>query len=144
MARHPSRSLLGARMLPRTQNNSSAFSKSSRRQECVQPSSHEHARAYMYTQKKVGVVAKDVPSGPLVTEWKAAYSEIQKDIEEVDITPAVSAALIVKDEKELVRCRGAIRPLPTTDCLTASNPRRLASLQRHHGKLLCRPDVWHS
>lgn len=56
-------------------------------------------------QKKVGVVAKDVPSGPLVTEWKAAYSEISKDVEEVDITPAVSAALIVKDEKELVRCK---------------------------------------
>ncbi|GAB7356004.1 hypothetical protein MBLNU459_g6628t2 [Dothideomycetes sp. NU459] len=59
--------------------------------------------------KKVGVVAKDTPSGPLIAEWKAAFSEISKEVEEVDITPAISAALIVKDEKELRAIRDASR-----------------------------------
>jgi nucleosome binding factor SPN SPT16 subunit len=54
-------------------------------------------------QNKVGVLAKDVSSGPFVEEWKKVYSEISKDVEEVDISTAVSsAAFAVKDENELV------------------------------------------
>jgi hypothetical protein len=39
-----------------------------------------------------------------VDEWKKAFGEISKDLEEVDIAQAISAAaLSVKDENELVR-----------------------------------------
>ena len=55
-------------------------------------------------QKKVGVLPKDTSSGPFVDEWKKAYGIIAKEVEEVDITLALSAAaLSVKDENELVR-----------------------------------------
>lgn len=51
----------------------------------------------------MGVVAKDTASGPFADEWKKAYGDISKDVEEVDIAPALSiAALAVKDEVELV------------------------------------------
>lgn len=53
--------------------------------------------------KKVGVLLKDQSAGPFVDEWKKAYEEVSKDLEEVDIASALStAALSVKDEKELV------------------------------------------
>jgi nucleosome binding factor SPN SPT16 subunit len=56
------------------------------------------------TQKKVGVLTKDTSSGPFVDEWKRAYGDISKEVEEVDIALAISAAaLSVKDENELVR-----------------------------------------
>ena len=58
---------------------------------------------------KVGIVAKDSSSGPFITEWKNAFSELSKDVEEVDITPAISAALSVKDEKELRAIRDSSR-----------------------------------
>lgn len=58
---------------------------------------------------KVGVVAKDTSSGPFITEWKSAFSEISKEVEEVDITPAISGALSVKDEKELRAIRDSSR-----------------------------------
>lgn len=58
---------------------------------------------------KVGIVAKDTSSGPFVTEWKNAFSEISKDVSEVDVTPAISAALSVKDEKELRAIRDSSR-----------------------------------
>jgi hypothetical protein len=49
------------------------------------------------------VLAKETPIGPFVDEWKASYAEIEKDVEEVDVTNAFSAAAMsVKDEKELV------------------------------------------
>jgi nucleosome binding factor SPN SPT16 subunit len=54
-------------------------------------------------QKKVGVLPKDLSSGPFIDEWKKVYSNISKDVEEVDIAPALSAAAFaVKDEHELV------------------------------------------
>lgn len=53
--------------------------------------------------KKVGVIAKDASSGPFADEWKKAYGDISKDVEEVDISLALSgAAFAVKDENELV------------------------------------------
>lgn len=55
-------------------------------------------------QGKVGVLPKDTSSGPFADEWKRAYGDISKDVEEVDIAPALSAvALSVKDQDELVR-----------------------------------------
>lgn len=43
-------------------------------------------------------------AGPFVQEWQEAYETISKEVEEVDISLAISeAALAAKDEKELVR-----------------------------------------
>lgn len=51
----------------------------------------------------MGTIAKDTSVGPFIDEWKKAFDEISKDVEEIDITPALSAgALAVKDENELV------------------------------------------
>lgn len=51
----------------------------------------------------MGTIAKDTSVGPFIDEWKKAFDEISKDVEEVEITPALSAgALAVKDENELV------------------------------------------
>ena len=58
---------------------------------------------------KVGVIAKDQSSGPFVTEWNSAFSEISKEVEEVDIAPALSTALSVKDQNELRAIRDASR-----------------------------------
>ncbi|WPH01625.1 Hypothetical protein R9X50_00447400 [Acrodontium crateriforme] len=66
--------------------------------------------------KKVGVIAKDQSTGPFITEWKAAFSEISKDVEEVDIGPALSASMAVKDENELRSIRNAsVASAYTTD-----------------------------
>lgn len=56
---------------------------------------------------KVGVITKELSSGPFVTEWKAALSEIRKEVEEVDISAALSAVMAVKDEHELRMIRDA-------------------------------------
>lgn len=54
-------------------------------------------------QKKVGIIAKDASAGPFADEWKKAYGDISKEVEEVDISLALSgAAFAVKDENELV------------------------------------------
>lgn len=54
-------------------------------------------------QRKVGTLPKDTTSGPFADEWRRAFAEISNDIEEIDITPALSAAFSVKDPEELVR-----------------------------------------
>ncbi|KAI9836234.1 MAG: FACT complex subunit spt16 [Sarea resinae] len=60
--------------------------------------------------KKVGVLSKDISNGPFVDEWKRAYGEIFKEVEEVDIANALSAAAFsVKDENELRAMRDASR-----------------------------------
>ena len=57
----------------------------------------------MALQKKVGTIAKDTSIGPFADEWRAAFGDASKDLEEVDITTALSiAAFSVKDENELV------------------------------------------
>ena len=54
-------------------------------------------------QKKVGIIPKDASAGPFADEWKKAYGDISKEVEEVDISLALSgAAFAVKDENELV------------------------------------------
>lgn len=60
--------------------------------------------------KKVGTIAKDTSNGPFIEEWKKAFGEISKDVEETDITTALSAAaLAIKDENELRSMRNASR-----------------------------------
>lgn len=60
--------------------------------------------------KKVGTIAKDTSTGPFVDEWKRAFGDLSKEVEEVDITSALSsAALAVKDEDELRSMRNASR-----------------------------------
>jgi nucleosome binding factor SPN SPT16 subunit len=70
----------------------------------------------------VGILPKDTSNGPFIDEWKKVYSEISKDVEEVDISTAISAAaLAVKDENELVR---TVLILPSVQC---EMPRKPAS-----------------
>jgi nucleosome binding factor SPN SPT16 subunit len=46
---------------------------------------------------------KDVALGPFADEWKRAFGDISKDVEEVDISSALSAAAFsVKGPEELV------------------------------------------
>lgn len=60
-------------------------------------------RSANFVQKKVGIIAKDTSAGPFADEWKKAYGDISKEVEEVDISLALSgAAFAVKDEIELV------------------------------------------
>jgi nucleosome binding factor SPN SPT16 subunit len=54
----------------------------------------------------VGVLTKDTSSGPFIDEWKKVYEDVSGELEQVDISPAISAAaLAVKDENELVGLR---------------------------------------
>ena len=54
--------------------------------------------------KKVGTLPKDQASGQFVDEWKKAFGDISKDVQEFDIAGALStAAFSAKDEAELVR-----------------------------------------
>jgi nucleosome binding factor SPN SPT16 subunit len=57
--------------------------------------------------KKVGTIPKFDATGPFVDEWKRMFGDISKDVEEVDISPALSAAFAVKDENELRAVRAA-------------------------------------
>ncbi|KAK3697346.1 FACT complex subunit spt16 [Vermiconidia calcicola] len=59
--------------------------------------------------KKVGTIGKDSSTGPFVQEWKTAFADISKDVEEVDIGPALSATMAVKDENELRSISNASR-----------------------------------
>ena len=60
--------------------------------------------------KKVGTLAKPEPSGPFADDWRKAFGDIAKDVEEVDIAQALSlAAFAVKDENELRSMRTAGR-----------------------------------
>lgn len=59
--------------------------------------------------KKVGVISKDASTGPFVQEWKTAFADISKEVEEFDIGPALSAVMAVKDENELRSINNASR-----------------------------------
>ncbi|KAM0246478.1 hypothetical protein ACHAQJ_010195 [Trichoderma viride] len=57
---------------------------------------------------KVGIITKDTSKGPFVDEWKKVFSEQCKEIEEVDISTALSThAFSIKDESELRAMRTA-------------------------------------
>jgi len=45
---------------------------------------------------------KDTASGKLVSEWQAALEGVASKPEVIDMTPAISSLLAVKDEEELV------------------------------------------
>lgn len=55
----------------------------------------------------MGTISKFDATGPFVDEWKRMFSETAKDLEEVDISPALSVAFAVKDENELRSVRSA-------------------------------------
>lgn len=57
--------------------------------------------------KKVGVVTGEKSTGPFVAEWKTAFADISKEVEEFDISPALSTVMAVKDENELRATRNA-------------------------------------
>jgi nucleosome binding factor SPN SPT16 subunit len=57
--------------------------------------------AYASSQK-VGLLLKDTASGKLVSEWQAALEGAASKPEVIDMTPAISSLLAVKDEDELV------------------------------------------
>ncbi|OJK03321.1 hypothetical protein ASPACDRAFT_76395 [Aspergillus aculeatus ATCC 16872] len=59
--------------------------------------------------KKVGILPKDTASGPFSEDWRRAYAAGGGELEEVDISGALSAALAVKDTDELVSIRNASR-----------------------------------
>ena len=63
--------------------------------------------------KKVGVIGKDTSTGPFVQEWKTSFADISKDVEEFDISPALSAVMAVKDESELRAINNASRASST-------------------------------
>lgn len=58
---------------------------------------------------KVGVLPKDTTTGPFAEDWKRTFAMLSAEIEEVDISPALSAAFAVKDTDELVSIRNASR-----------------------------------
>ena len=63
--------------------------------------------------KKVGVITKENSTGPFVQEWKTAFADIAKDVEEVDISLALSTVMAVKDENELRAISNASRASAT-------------------------------
>lgn len=92
-------------------------------------------------QKKVGILPKDTSSGPFIDEWKKVYGTISKDMEEVDISTALSsAALAVKDENELVGYNGTL-DWDILICVIASHAKCLESLYRPYESLFRRRNV---
>ena len=59
--------------------------------------------------KKVGTIARSEATGPFADEWRKIFGDISKDVEEVDISQALSTAFAVKDETELRSMRTASR-----------------------------------
>ncbi|KAJ5888869.1 FACT complex subunit s.t1.c16 [Penicillium taxi] len=59
--------------------------------------------------KKVGTLSNNTTIGPFADDWKRALEAISKDVEEVDVTPALSAVLSIKDPEELIAIRNASR-----------------------------------
>jgi Xaa-Pro aminopeptidase len=53
--------------------------------------------------KKVGTLAKDQATGQFALDWKKALGDISKDVQEIDVAQALSAAAFAaKDPQELV------------------------------------------
>jgi nucleosome binding factor SPN SPT16 subunit len=59
--------------------------------------------------KKTGTIARSEATGPFADEWRKLYSEISKEVDELDISQALSSAFAVKDETELRSMRTASR-----------------------------------
>lgn len=59
-------------------------------------------------KNKVGTIARDTSKGPFVDEWKKLFAAQCKDVEQVDVSAALSTyAFAVKDESELRAMRTA-------------------------------------
>jgi nucleosome binding factor SPN SPT16 subunit len=62
--------------------------------------------AEAYTSfKRVGSLVKEVCTGKLMTEWEQVVSKADNKPELVDMAPALSAFMAVKDEEEMVCTR---------------------------------------
>ena len=59
---------------------------------------------------RVGCLMKETHSGKLVDEWNKALQESSKKPELLDMAPAVSSFMAVKDEEELVSMQSDMRP----------------------------------
>ena len=59
--------------------------------------------------KKVGTITRSEATGPFAEEWRKIYPDIGKDVDEVDISQALSTVFAVKDETELRSMRTASR-----------------------------------
>jgi nucleosome binding factor SPN SPT16 subunit len=55
--------------------------------------------------KRVGSLVKEACTGKLMTEWEQGVSKADKKPELVDMAPALSAFMAVKDEEEMVCLR---------------------------------------
>lgn len=67
------------------------------------------AKVYLQNER-VGTLVKESHSGKLVDDWKAAISGVSGQPELVDMAPAISTVLAVKDEDELV-CANCVRSI---------------------------------
>jgi nucleosome binding factor SPN SPT16 subunit len=76
------------------------------------------AEAIKAAGKTVGIIAKNNSTGPFADEWKKTFVQNCQDVEEVDISTALSTyALAVKDEVELRAMRTASKA-----CVAVMNP----------------------
>ncbi|KAJ2904211.1 uncharacterized protein MKZ38_008541 [Zalerion maritima] len=83
------------------------------------------AEAIKSAGPKVGVLTKDTSKGPFMDEWKEVYADVCKDIQEADISLALSqAAFAVKDETELRAMRASSKA-----CSALMNPYFLDEMQ---------------
>jgi nucleosome binding factor SPN SPT16 subunit len=89
--------------------------------------------AYTSTQK-VGILSKETASGKLSTEWQALLDGAASKPELIDMTPAISTLMAIKDEDELVSS------LPPLVFFGANSPQKVAqvaatltsTLLKHH------------
>lgn len=78
---------------------------------------------------KVGILAKVQTSGPFVDDWTKAYGAASADLEEVDVSAALSKALAVKDEREMVRAMLLSPPASVANSTSAEiYPKRFARI----------------
>ncbi|KAI6043042.1 FACT complex subunit SPT16 [Pisolithus marmoratus] len=59
------------------------------------------------SHKRIATLVKESYSGKLITEWEQVLSKVAQQPEQVDLAPAVSAYMAVKDEEELKIIRTA-------------------------------------
>ncbi len=52
--------------------------------------------------QRVGSLIKETPSGKLVSEWQTVVNESSSKPQLVDMAPAISALMGIKDEEEIV------------------------------------------
>jgi nucleosome binding factor SPN SPT16 subunit len=52
---------------------------------------------------RIGTLTKEAPRGKVIDEWNKALDAAEKKPELIDVAPAISALLAVKDDEELVR-----------------------------------------